>query len=147
MAVLGDGEVVYNGNPGGATASNFTVSGGQVTLPAAYGKILLGIRSVSDLETLELDAQGSDIRDKRKNVQNVSLLIDESPHGFMVGPDEEHLFAEKPEPWEDPGELTTKLVDVTVTSEWSTKGQLFIRHDDPLPFAVLGIIPNLEVGG
>lgn len=147
VAVIAEGEVLFDGDPADALAGTYTVTAGQLTLPAAYGQVVIGLRFVSDLETLDLDVEGSLIRDKRKNLENLTVIVEQSTHGLLSGPDVDHLFPERAEPWEVAGDLKDGQIDMSLTSTYSPTGRLFLRHDQPTPMHVLAVIPNLELGG
>src|SRR5262245_35347904 len=148
VAVVGDGAVVYNGDPAGAQAAAFTVNGGQVILPASYARIHAGLPiRYPEIELLDLDVAGSSVRDKQKRVGSVTLLLDKSSRGFLVGSDRGHLIRDVLKPSEAPVDLFTGPVDVNITATWNMGGRLVIRQDNPLPLTIIGILPNLDVGG
>jgi hypothetical protein len=64
VAVVGDGRVLFNGDPTSALAPTFTVSaaGTISAILTASSIIHAGLPYSSDLETLDLDVQGVDIR-------------------------------------------------------------------------------------
>lgn len=142
VAILGDGAVVSDGR----TGTTFTIVTGSVTLPAARSTVQIGLpMPYSDLETLELDVQGTDIRDKEKRVQSLTAIVHQTRHGWKVGPDSSNLIADQANPWDA---SVTALVDdqseINMTAGFSTGGRVYIRHDQPLPFTLLGIIPRVE---
>jgi hypothetical protein len=149
-AVLGDGAVIYNGDPAGAQAANFTVTAGgtfPVDFPASYANIHVGLRIIADLETLDLDVEGGNVRDKMKGVGPVQLLIDRSSRTFQAGPDSAHLRAYAPPTWEPGADEFTGQVEISPTKVLNKYGRVFVRQSDPLPLTILGIIPNVELGG
>ena len=137
VAVLADGVVVT-----GLTVS----AGGGLTLPAPASKITVGLPITAELETLDLDVQGSALRDAKKRVQSLALLLENSARGFKVGPDAAHLLTHSAAAWEASG-LTTGQVEMNLTSGFNNQGRTLIRHTDPTPLTVLGVIPHVEVGG
>lgn len=147
LAVLGDGQVVYNGDPTGANAATYRVTGGAVTLPAAYSTVHLGLPMRADLETLDLDIQGSAIRDKKKRVHSVVLLVDKSARTFWVGPDADHLTQQRVATFDPTGREFTGQCELSIDAHYNPYGRIFVRHTDPLPLTILGAIPNVEVGG
>lgn len=147
VAVVGDGDVVYNGDPAGASASSFTVTAGQITLAAAKSNVHIGLRYFAELETLDLDVQGIDARDKPKRVGNFALLVDRSSRSFLAGPDSTKLKQVRAKPFDTVIDERTGQVEMAITSSFSKEGRIFIRHTDPLPLTILGVIPNVEVGG
>lgn len=149
VAVVGDGAVVFNGDPAALNAANFTVTGGTlpVDLPAEYSIIHAGLAiRFAELETLDLDVSGSDIRDKKKRVGSLGLLLEASDRSFQAGPDSANLTPLQLEEWDTPG-LFDGLVSLSVTSAFDEKGRVFIRHTEPTPLTILGLLPNVEAGG
>jgi hypothetical protein len=150
VAVVGDGAVIFNGDPAAAGAANFTITGGTfpVVFPAAYSNIHVGIPiRFADLETLDLDVQGANIRDKKKRVGSVTLLLEGSARTFSAGPDLTHLTKYALKPYEQPVDQFTGEAEINLTSAFNDNGRVFIRHTDPLPLTILGIVPNVEAGG
>jgi hypothetical protein len=150
VAVVADGVVIYNGDPAGAQAAQFTVTGGVITLPAGTlaidCHIGLAIR-YPDLETLDVDMQGSNIRDKQKAVHEVTLLIDKSTRSFWAGADASSLTQYVPEAWEVATNQATGQFGIRIATSWGPYGRVLIRQTDPLPLTILGVLPNIETGG
>jgi hypothetical protein len=148
VAVLADGGVVFNGDPTASNAAAFKVTAGAIPLPAPASVVHVGLPiRFAEIETLDLDVAGSALRDKRKKISSLSLLIDKSSRTFQIGPDATHLVPHKPPPWEGLPNETSGQVEQTISSHFNTAGRLFIRQPDPLPLTILGILPNVEVGG
>lgn len=153
VAVVADGAVVFNGDPSSPRAASFTVTGGTIpaTLPAA--SIIhagLPIR-FAEIETLDLDVetQGGIIRDKKKRVDSVSLLLDASVRTFAAGPDPSHLTTVTLKTYETGLERVpfTGLEELSLSTDFSPYGRVFIRHTDPLPLTILGVLPHVTLGG
>lgn len=138
VAVLADGVV-----PAGTFVVGAT---GEITLPTAASFVKVGLPIVADLETLDLDIQGTEIRAKRKKVANVTVLLEASARGFYVGPNASKLSLTRRESW-DTSLTIDGAVEAVVSTTWSQTGRVFIRHTDPTPLTVLGIIPNVDAGG
>ena len=147
VAVLGDGQVVYNGDPAGALAESFRVSGGALNLPAEYSNIHVGLQILGDAETLDLDVEGASVRDKRKRVMGLSLLLESSSRAFRAGPDVDHLRRYEPPAHESTAPAVTGQVEMSLTAGFDKYGRVLIRQSDPLPLTVLGVMPHLELGG
>lgn len=132
----------------GAVIGPFTVSGaGAVNLGAAYANVVLGLGYTCDLETLDLDVSGTQVRDKKKRVGSVTLLLEKSARSYKVGPDFSTLTTNVRYPWETAADLFTGQDDLTVYSSFGDYGRVCIRMDQPLPLTVLAAIPNVEIGG
>jgi hypothetical protein len=148
VAVLGDGQVVFNGDPSHPSASSFRVTAGALTLSAAYSVIHVGIPiRYAEVETLDLDVSGSTIRDKRKRVQSLTVLVEKSAQSFWAGPDSAHLLAFKPETWQASSGLVDDALEHNITAGFTDHGRFVIRQTEPLPLTLLGVLPSVEVGG
>lgn len=154
VAVVVDGEVLYNGDPDGANAESWRVQAGVINLtgytaPAGTTEIdvHVGIGIVSDLETLSLDVGGSDVRSKKKRLQSVVVHLDESSRSFYAGPSSDKLKQFRQASTDSTAKSFTGEVDLFAKSAWSTDGRVFLRQRDPLPITVLGVVPHFEIGG
>ena len=149
IAVLADGNVIFDGDPTASNAEDFRVASGSITLPAPAEEVHIGLPiRFAEIETLSLDVAGTALRDKEKRLQSITLLVEASARGFFAGPDTAHLLQQFAEPWEpDPGALVTDQLELSLASSFVPGGRVIIRHTDPLPFTVLGVMPHLELGG
>lgn len=150
VAVVGDGAVIFDGDPTNPlAATNYTITAGTLNhvLPASYSNIHVGLPITAQLETLDLDVQGSAVRDKRKRVAAVTLLLVDSSRGFKVGPTSADLTRVALEAYEGVVDEFTGAVELTITSQFDEFGRVFLNHTDPLPLTVLGILPSVELGG
>lgn len=150
VSVYGDGDVVFDANtesPTAAQLARFTVVAGVIELEASYRNVHIGLPIVADLETLSLDANGSAVRDKKKRVASVSLLVERSARSFAAGPDEDHLREYTPQSWEATDDVNDDQLELSLTSQFDKDGRVLVRQTKPLPLTVLGIIPNIEMGG
>jgi hypothetical protein len=136
VAVLGDG--TYRGT--------YTVASGAITLAAAASIAHVGLPITAEIETLDLDVQGSSIRDQRKRVQSMALLIENSARGFYVGPDSSHLLQDRKEGWMPTG-LVTGQTEINLTAGFTNHGRTVIRQTEPLPLTILGVLPHVETEG
>ncbi len=160
VAVVADGVVIFDGDPTSVNAHNFTVAGGAIlhtlTTPASVIHAGLPIR-FADVETLDLDVAGNGVagqgtapvRDKKKRVASVSVLLEASVRTFRAGPDPTHLrqVTLKPSETGQAGQPFTGQEEIALTSEFDDYGRVFLRHTDPLPITILGILPNVDLGG
>jgi hypothetical protein len=142
-----NGEVVAVYADGQALTGPFTVAGGTVTLAEEYSNVHIGLPITAEIETLDLDVQGSDIRDKAKRVPAVTLLVEQSSQKFSAGPDDASLRPFTPETWQGTADTNTGQLEITLTSRFDHAGRVLIRQTDPLPTTILGVIPSVEVGG
>lgn len=132
----------------GVVKTGLTVSAGSVALGVTGSDVHVGLAITADQELLDIDVQGSSVRDRKKRVQALSLLLEKSSRTFKAGPTVNDLVALKSAAFESPSmKAFTGLVDLQLLSHFTTDGRTFIRHTDPLPLSILGVIPNVEVGG
>jgi hypothetical protein len=148
VAVYADGQVLYNGDPDGDDAASWTVSGGELALGAEYEQVLVGLRVRYQLETLDPDVPGSDLRNRKKRTQGVTLLVEASSRTFWAGPDSEHMLQYRKEVWEPASSSeVTKPLEMNITGKFDLECRTIIEQRDPLPLTVLGLMPFVEVGG
>jgi hypothetical protein len=132
----------------GAVVGPFVVAGGSVTIPTAASEVHLGLPiQYADFETLNLDAGGTAIRDKLKRVGSLTLIVDKSSRVFSAGPDTANLTGYDLSTLETAVDEHTGHVEMSVSATFNEHGRIFIRQDQPLPLTILGILPNLIVGG
>lgn len=150
VAVVADGKVIYDGNPTGANAASFTVTSGTITLPAGVlaidCHIGLAIR-YADLVLLDIDLQGSNVRGKQKAVHSLAILIDNSSRSFWAGKDATSLVQFKSQAWQTTAPQATGQYEVNISTGFTKGGSVMIRQTDPLPLTIIGVLPNVEVGG
>ncbi len=140
VAILGDGSVV----------PSQTVSGGTVTLDGSYGKVIVGLPYVCDLETLDLElpTAGSTIQGQMKKIAQVTVRVKEA-RGLQVGLNQGALSEVKQRSSQSLGTALQPYTgdwQVTVPSEWNRDGRLFVRQSYPLPCTILDLIPEVNVG-
>lgn len=138
VGILADGNVL--------TPQTVT-SGAISSLGRAYEVIHVGLPYVCDFETLDLDVNGEQVRDRKKNIRAVALLVENSRGGF-IGPDEDHLLELRPEATIGaPLALVTGVAEMNITATWNSTGRFMVRQSDPLPLTILSAIPHGDIGG
>lgn len=150
VAVVADGVVIYDGNPTAAGAAAFTVSGGSISLPSGVSasNIHVGLAVPAyELETLDLDVQGTNVADKRKRVAALTAMLSGSARSFQAGPDANNLVPFAPATYDPTDKSFTGKVEINLVSSFGDNGRVFLRHTDPLPLTVLALIPNVDIGG
>lgn len=152
VSVFADGFVV--GSPNNQAYTTITVTNGVATLNRAFGVVHVGLPITADIETLDIDTpQGQTIADRDKLVTGVSMYVENS-RGAWAGtqpPSDddddplEGLYEVKQresEPYDDPVDLATEVIEINLESRWNSNGRVFIRQVDPVPLTVLSIVPN-----
>jgi hypothetical protein len=138
VIVLADGNVVRG----------LTVASGSITLPRAAQTVLVGLAITADLMTLGLnfDTRTGSVMGKKVTIPTVLLKLEESRGGW-IGPtlDDAKLVELKPTIAANTAAAAfTGDFRQTMLGGWSTRGQIAIRQKDPLPFALLGLVPDIE---
>jgi hypothetical protein len=119
----------------------------ELELPVTADVVDVGLPIACEVETLELDVPGSTVRDQRKKVTTLAVLVEDSLHNFWAGPDRDHLLPVKAPQWLDPAARFTGRIELTATSYFNDEGRVVIQHVEPTTLTVLGIVPNVDVGG
>jgi hypothetical protein len=132
----------------GVDIGRFVVVNGTVTIPTPALVVHIGLPIIADFETLNLASARSDISDKKKMINAVSVIVDKSK-GFKIGPDVDHLDDYKLNSVEsyDSDNLVSGNMDVGINSTWNKIGRLFIRQAKAEPVNILAVIPQVEMGG
>jgi len=135
VAIVGDG--AYQGTR--------TVVSGSVALYTAASDVHVGLPIEAEIETLDLDINGTDVRDKRKRVQSATVLVDASSRAFMAGPDSSNLTRVSRASFDPSDRSFTGQVELNLNATFGQYGRVFIRQDQALPLTVLAVIPAVEV--
>lgn len=140
-----NGETVSVIADGVALEQTFIVSGGAITLPAAVTRAVVGLPYTTDLESLEPDGE-SGIRDRRKVIRGVSLVVDKTSAGFEIGRTLDETVPVRVEDWQA-SEYFTGAMEAQVATGWGKEGKIAIRHTLPAPLTVLAFMPMVDFGG
>jgi hypothetical protein len=147
VSVLSAGVVVANPNRPVSEMAYITVSGGQITLPAATTKAQIGLPYMADVETLDIDtASGRSLKEGRMLTGRVLLSLADSQGGIHIG----QSAPDGADPLEDLTELeleSAALVTDTfsadsIVADWNGNARIFVRQVDPLPATILAAIPQ-----
>lgn len=133
----------------GGVVSGLTVaSDGSLTMDRKYSRIHVGLRFISDVETLDFDQTQNPITGKMLTVSDVTMRFMDS-RGLLIGPNFDSLVEMKQREYEDWGEPTNMLTGkkkITLDPEWDDNGRVAIRQKDPLPMTILGITADTDAG-
>lgn len=141
VTILADGNVI----------SNLTVAAnGTLTLPRRFSRIHVGLPYISDIETLNPEpSERETIQGRKQMIPYVTVRFERS-RGLLIGPDILRLQEMKQRKFEVMGAPTDLLTGdsepIHLRPDWNTNGRLVLRQIYPLPFTVLAIIPDIEVG-
>lgn len=152
IAAFADGFVTANPNNNAYTTK--TVASGSVTLDRPYVVVHIGLPYISDVETLDIDTPESGaLVDKNKNITELTMFV-EKTRGVWAGaapPSDDdddpkeglyELKVRNLEGYDDPVDLKTERVQITLQSEWNSNGRVFMRQLDPLPITILDTAPG-----
>jgi hypothetical protein len=140
VAILADGIV----------QTKKTVANGGIALDTAASVIHVGLPYTSELEPLDL--QGGSIegvsQGKIKRIHGVALYLYNSMGG-EIGQDanttERIFYKEETEGAGEQLDLFTGIKDdFNFSGDWQLDARVYIKHDDPLPFTVLSILPRFR---
>ena len=140
VSILADGNV----------APQKQVSNGSIVLdnPALVAHVGLPIEA--DFETLDITLQNNQaLLGNKKRINGVVVLCQES-RGIFAGVTSAKLREYKQRARENYGQpisLLTGRAEIAIDSTWDDTGRIFIRQSDPLPLTILGVMPNVHVGG
>jgi len=139
VSVLADGNTVYG----------LTVAGGSITLPRAASKIHVGLPYDMVIQTLPIDSgETGEVRGSVKSVSDVRIVVEKSRGGW-IGSSRSDLIEIKPRVQADqydPISLKSDTFRVNIQPQWNKNGQIYIEQKDPLPLAILAIIPKVDIG-
>ncbi len=147
VVALADGNVVRD----------LTVESGGITLPRAASKIHVGLPYLCTIETLDLD-QGqpvNTIKNRQVSVSRVDIAV-EASRGGWVGPTFNNQgqtisneLEIKPR-FDSDGygaiALKTFTMDLSIEPQWGKSGSIRVQQRDPLPLAILAVIPDVSIG-
>jgi hypothetical protein len=126
------------------------VASGSITLTEHAVLAHVGLPYESDFETLEINIPGvATTRLQNKIVKRVGVIVQDS-RSIQVGPTFDKLKKRESRlVSDDPNGLPSLFqgtVPVWIESGWVAQGRVCIRQSDPLPLALLGVIPEMTVG-
>lgn len=133
LAILADGNAV----------SNLTVSNGSITFARRVARAHIGLKYITDIETMRLETPQGTVQGKMKRIVRVVVRFLKS-RGLFIGPTNTKLTEMKQrasEPMGAPTALLTGDHPITLDGGWNTDGRVFLRQRYPLPMTILAIIP------
>lgn len=147
VSILADGNVV----------PRQVVSGGQITLDVAASVVQVGLPYVSDVETLRIEAPDNrgTLQNRRVAIPQVTLRFWNSRGGYL-GPSDpgddtttglDEIDQRNPEdPIQTAIPLRTQDYLQSMDGSYSQDAHIFFRQIDPLPFALLALVPQFVAG-
>lgn len=143
VSIFADAFVV--GSPNNPSVTTVTVSDGSITLSEPHVVVHVGLPITADLETLNIDsANGKTLTDQAKAITKVVMMVEET-RGILAGTGSDKtlntLKIRENEGYDEPVDLETGTIDISITGEYNDSGKVFIRQVDPIPATVLSIVP------
>ncbi len=137
-------EVLADGN----AVPGLTVSAtGTLTLTRRASRVHIGLKYISDVETLNPEAPQGTIQGLKQKVAAVIVRFKRS-RGLLVGPSSDKLVEMKQREFEkmsDPTALLTGDKRVVLLPDWNSNGRVFLRQRYPLPMHILAIMRDIEI--
>lgn len=133
----------------GSPQRDLVVTSGSITLSRAGSRVHVGMPYQTDMETLNLDIPEANSFGRAKSSSHFTAIV-EKTRGMSIGPNENKLYDFKQrsdEEYNEPTRMTTGEYSSTIAPSWHDNGRIFLRQDDPLPMTVLGVIPEVDIGG
>lgn len=134
----------------GAPRTRQTVSGGRVDIDPAASVVHVGLPYAARLRTLPLSrgARMGSAMAVAKRLGKVTLRLLDSVGG-AVGPDLDRVDAlpAKRERYGQALEAFTGDRRVTLPTGWEREGRIAVVQDQPLPFTLLAIVPEIQISG
>lgn len=145
VIVLADGNVV----------EDLVVVGGSITLPEAASKVHVGMYYEPELVTLGVDSGERTLKGAQKNIGRVDLHVYQSRGGWIgpvletPGADNDLLEIKPRFDTDGYDTLALKSFDQTIRIQpgWSQDGKVRVVQRSPLPLTILGITPDIDLGG
>ena len=125
---------------------------GNITLPHAFSKIVVGLPYVSQIRTMPIEFQGNDgsFASRKKRIARIMVMFRDT-RGGLFGVKETKLDEIKwrgTEAYDEPIRLYSgKKYVVLPQSGFADTVNLVIRQEDPLPMTILTIVPEVVPGG
>lgn len=131
----------------GAKLGTATVTDGAIDLPQTCGNVSVGLPYQGLIETHALEAGIDSITGKERCFKNVVLKLKDAAGGEVGQVEDDTVNIKYRQTQHPPGRpisLVTDDVQVSIPPKWKRQAHLFIKHDDPSPFTLLGIVPELD---
>jgi len=140
----------------GYTIPDQVVTSGQITLPRASEKVQVGLGYTPAIELLDIDTPSAteSLKARSVSVSKVTIEVEKSRGGY-VGPRTDfegvgEMLEIKPRFENDNYDsikLRTFKQEILISALWSKSGGVRIEQRDPLPLAILSVIPQMDIGG
>lgn len=132
----------------GATHPDREVVNGSITLVRPGTTVCVGLPYESNIATLNLEAGSADgtAQGKTKRIHRCTIRLYKTL-GMKYGPKSDSLdilpFRTAADPLGNPPELFTGDKTFNWNGYYESEGKVYFRQDQPLPFTLLGVFPQL----
>jgi hypothetical protein len=133
----------------GAAHPARTVVAGSITLALPASVVHVGLGYNADVGTLNIEAGAADgtAQGKTKRIHKVTARLHKTL-GLKYGPNSSNLdtmtFRSSSDFMGSPPELFTGDKEVEWNGHYEKEGKMYFRQDQPLPFTLLGLFPQLH---
>ncbi len=133
----------------GAAHPDRVVSSGLITLNNSYETVHVGLPYTSTLQTMRIESGAKDgtAQGKKKRISRVTYRLYDTL-GLKHGPSASRLdiipFRSSADDMDEPPALFSGDKEVEFPRNWDTDGYVFLVQDQPLPFTILAIMPELN---
>ena len=126
------------------------VTGGQITLVRPSHWVTVGLPIECELRTLNIDTSGDSesLQGKKINVPNVVCYI-KNTIALKIGTDDQHMREIKfrqTANGSEPIPLFTGKKVVSCGTGHNRRGEIVVKHNDPVPLTILSITPEIDIG-
>lgn len=134
----------------GAVLPDETVVSGQITLDSAVSVAQIGLRYRHDMKTLKFEGgnQAGSAVGKTKRIHGVTFVVLNS-HTTKYGPTAANLtaidFRQVADEMDEAVPLYTGERFEEFDGDWETDARIVLRSDDPAPFHLLGLAPEISL--
>jgi hypothetical protein len=131
----------------GYVVDSLTVVDGSITLPIDASTVRVGLRYDTLIHTLPVRVQGS--QNRKVQINRVMVTVEDS-RAFQIGTAGRDASVARL--WEPPlnvgtyGTFSGDLEVVAPVGTWSTDQGVVIRCEEPMPFTLLGVFPEVAPG-
>ncbi len=134
VSILGDGV---------RDTPNKTVTGGAITLSTDYFYVTVGKPYTQKIKTLaqEAGSQRGTSQGKIQRINQVSLKVNNSYDGFMIGDSEDNLDTLVQA---SPSLYSGTIANINFKGDYAYGAQVVIENPDPLPIELLNIITTID---
>jgi hypothetical protein len=134
----------------GAIQSDKTVSSGSISLDSAASVVQVGLRYAHLYKTLKIEGgnpMGTAIG-KKKRLHGITVAVLNSLT-LKIGPATGNLqsldFRSISDPMDEVAPLFTGEKFIEFEGDWETDTRVIVQSDDPAPFVLLAIAPEIEI--